>query len=218
MASRSNTPKNPPMKAGQKFGRLTAVAFIRRNNEHRPVWRWLCDCGNEHEAIVREVIGGSTKSCGCWKREHTSARFKTHGMCELPEYNIWARMVQRCTNPNAQDFDYYGGRGIKVCDQWLLFENFYADTSPRPLGKTIDRVDNNGPYSPSNFRWATRKEQARNRRNSRFVEINGERMLLIEAIEKSGLGYRTVMSRLNKGWSDERALTVVVGTINRWST
>lgn len=216
MALRNSTVNLPVLEAGQKYGRLTAIAFLKLNNEKRPVWKWLCACGKEHIAAAKEVRSGNTKSCGCWRKASIGARARTHGKRKTLEYEIWAAMLQRCNNPNAKDFAYYGARGIAVCDRWLSFANFYTDTFPRPPGTTLERIDNNKGYAPENFRWATRKEQARNRRNSRTIEFAGKQMLLIEAIEKFDMPYTTVISRLDRGWSIEKALTTPIGAIGRW--
>lgn len=117
-------------------------------------------------------------------------------------------MIARCCNPKSQVYENYGGRGITVCERWLeSFENFFADMGVCPTGLSIDRIDNDGPYSPENCRWATDKEQGRNKRTCRFLEMNGERLPLSEWAERLGIPENTIRNRLRRGWSDERTLT-----------
>ncbi len=125
-----------------------------------------------------------------------------------PEYIVWTLMIARCTNPQSTSFPRYGGRGIRVCGQWLVsFETFIADMGPRPAGLSIERINNDGNYEPANCRWATRTEQANNRRSSRYLELNGERMTMADWSRRTGLGQTLIHSRLKKGWTVERALT-----------
>lgn len=133
---------------------------------------------------------------------------KTHGMTDSPEYRSWQRMKERCSNPRADSYHRYGGSGIKVCDLWIgSFEAFLADMGPRPsLNHSIDRTDNERNYEPGNCRWATRKEQNRNQRSNRIVELGGERISLAEAAERAGVEYFKARDRLNRGWSVDRAL------------
>ncbi len=120
-------------------------------------------------------------------------------------------MLQRCTNPSKKSYAGYGGRGIKVCERWLdSFDAFLADMGPRTSpGHSLDRIDNDGPYSPENCRWATRKEQCRNRRSNRLVIYDGTEMPLVEAAERAGLSYQLAYQRLLRGWTPEEALEVV---------
>ena len=195
---------------GQRFGRLVAISFACRNRNGRAAWNCLCDCGSECVVAGTSLTRRQpTRSCGCLQREETGARFRTHGLKNTAEHNVWSLMIRRCYNENRPDYGLYGGRGVTVCERWRTsFQAFYDDMGPRPSNRhSIDRIDNDGNYEPCNCRWATQCEQARNKRSNRLITFNGRTLCLAEWAEEYGMRQRTLWYRLNRGWSVERALT-----------
>jgi hypothetical protein len=152
---------------GQRFGRLVAIQPLKRSTDHEKVWLCRCDCGQSHITRGTRLRSGFTQSCGCLKftvcLRHGHRSHRMHH----PLYATWCNMHQRCNNPDSPSFKWYGAHGIEVCERWGDFANFLADVGERPSGLSLDRVNNDGHYEPSNIRWATPKQQANNKRPRR---------------------------------------------------
>jgi hypothetical protein len=137
-------------------------------------------------------------------------RYEHHGMTNSPEYEVWRAMKKRCSVKTVSNYADYGGRGIKVCERWQSFVNFIADMGTRPSGMTLERIDNDGDYSPENCRWATIAEQHTNMRSNRLLTLNGMTKTLTEWAHDIGMKPNTLLFRIRSGWSEERALTTPV--------
>lgn len=197
---------------GKTFGRLTVEGQEGyRDQRGRVVWRLACECGNKVFYEAGRFKYGNTTSCGCYKKELVGNEHRSHGLSKTPTYSSWLTMKKRCYNKKCSDYADYGARGITVCERWMTFENFYADMGERPKGLTLDRINCNDGYKPENCRWATASQQARNKRNSRLVTFNGCTKSIYDFCEELMLNRYTVLTRLQKNWPIERALTVPTG-------
>lgn len=190
---------------GQIFGRLKVLYYLEeRNSNKKIIWVCECDCGVSIEVVGGSLRKGETKSCGCLKIE----KAKKHGLTKTKLYRKWADMLQRCNNKNSNNYKYYGGKGIKVCDDWHNFDNFneWAISNAYEEGLTIDRINPKGNYEPSNCRWATREQQDNNKTNSIFVEINGEVLTLMQVSKKYNVGYPMLQHRYRVGDRGEKLI------------
>jgi hypothetical protein len=194
----------------QRYGRLIV---LRRgeNNKHRQLhWVCQCDCGKTCTPLGMTLRKGQSQSCGCLHKEVTGEINRSHGMTRTPIYAIWHSMMQRCYNTNNHAYNRYGGRGITVVDDWHNFKVFYKDMGDKPKGKSLERLDNSGPYSLKNVTWADAKQQANNRRSNVVLDFKGRKQTMQQWSDETGLKVQTVWARLNRGWSVDRALTEVV--------
>lgn len=209
-----------------KFNKLTVISRaesrINKGGQHRTMWRCLCDCGNYTDVYAYGLKTGKTKSCGCYKEQIMSEVHFKHGGTKDNKrerlYTVWRNMLSRCNNPNFTEYNIYGGRGIRVCDEWKDYASFrewalgagYDDSAKR--GElTIDRIDGDGNYCPENCCLKNQKEQARNRRTNRTVTIGGVSRCLLEWCEEYNMPYKQVHMRITRlGWDPVRALTTAI--------
>lgn len=194
---------------GHKFGRLTVIKFDCVD-KRGTMWLCKCSCGKEIIVAAGKLRSGHTKSCGCYAKEVAVISNTTHGLRNHRLYRIWNSMKQRCNNPNIHSYKHYGGRNIKVYEEWFNdFQSFYNWSMANGYqdGLTLDRIDVNGNYEPNNCRWTTYKKQNNNRRNNTLITFNGETHTLAEWREIKGLSQSTLFHRIERGWDIEKMLT-----------
>ena len=193
---------------GRRFGALVVLSEAERRKYVR-YWACRCDCGVTTEVDQGALRRGRTSSCGCKRARLISANRKTHGKTRTKLYSVWSAMRNRCINPRYPQFYLYGGRGIRVCSAWSRYPVFesWAIEAGYQEGLSIDRIDNDGDYSPANCRWVDSFEQGRNKRNNRFITHNGETKTLSEWARAHGLAVNVLHSRLKTGWSIKAALS-----------
>lgn len=183
-----------------RYGRLTVLGENGRARSGEILWRCRCTCGTIKTFQKWNVVRGASRSCGCLAREVATK----HGASYTKAYAAWNGMHKRCRSDDPR----YGGRGIHVCDRWADFQAFSDDMGEPPTKQhSLDRIDNDGPYSPDNCRWATWSQQASNRSSNRTVEFDGRKLLLTEWSKVLGIKLTTLRMRLKMGWPVERALT-----------
>lgn len=192
--------------SGHRFNRWLVLSRIAGS-----LWMCRCDCGTEKAVSGSSLKLGTSPSCGCLSKE----RVTKHGMEGTAIYNTWAQMLARCNNPNSTSYKNYGAKGIKVCERWKDFRNFYADMGDKKEGMTIDRIDNESGYSPDNVRWSNWKTQSRNKRNTIFLEFDGQKRPMSEWSEIKKIKRKVLENRIRAGWSIEDALTIKGA--NRWT-
>lgn len=202
---------------GKRFGRLTVLSRapdrVQNSGRHRVMWNCVCDCGNKRVVYGDNLKKGVTQSCGCYQKELQSAKQKTHGETETKLYAVWCSMKARCFRDTTTHYKYYGGRGITVCNEWVSsyeafrewsYENGYYENDNREC--TLDRIDVNGDYCPSNCRWVADVAQANNRRSNRIYAYNGEEHNVTEWAHIIGIDPKTLFSRIYSGMDFEKAI------------
>lgn len=204
-------------RAGEVHGRLTIISRApdRTHGEKTQVvmWNCVCECGNFTVKSGRKLKIGAVKSCGCLQKENPGSRKGPdnpkylHGKTNSREYLSWISALSRTTNKKHESYERYGGRGITVCEEWASsFARFLSDMGPRPDGHSLERIDNNKGYFLENCKWATTKEQSRNKSNTVKITINNVEKSLLEWSEISGIPEKTLRSRIKSGWEGERAV------------
>lgn len=205
--------KRVEVKAGDRYGSLTVLVEAAPDVHHGKSFRRIecqCDCGKRTNVRLNNLRSGQIVSCGCVRRKYHDGQYKSLA------YRSWDMMKQRCTNPSDPAYHNYGGRGISVCGRWMDFEPFLEDMGERPSPEhSIDRIDTNGNYEPGNCRWATRKEQNRNRRDNVLLTLGDETLCISEWSDRTGIDACSIRGRIRLGWSVEDALAVVPGTRNK---
>ena len=210
---------------GNRYGSLEVLEYYGTNG-HNALWRCKCDCGNECVKLGISLRAGHTKSCGCLHKTQLIERNRKYHF-DYPRrlYHTWVHMIARCEKPKDAAYKDYGGRGIRVCDEWHDFEKFakWAISNGYKGTLTIDRIDNSGDYCPENCKWSTKIEQENNKRTNRPVTINGITKNLVQWCNLYGINRNTVQSRLRYGWDIESAITTPVSkqenpavTIEEW--
>lgn len=202
---------------GKKFGKLTVLRENGQSKNKHWLWLCLCDCGNETTVRSDSLRSGDVKSCGCYVIEKAT----THGLRYTQLYKVWASMKTRCYNKNDLAYKNYGARGIKIYSMWIddaeAFCKWAKENGWRP-GLTIDRIDNDGDYTPSNCRFVTQAVNSRNTRSTRIIEYQGQTMCISEWARFLGMSMHTLWHRLNRGWSVKRALTTLVDNQGKGET
>lgn len=210
--------------SGHRFGKLVAICDIGRTKRGR-VWKCRCDCGGETTSVSTYLKNGHKRSCGCLHAESAKVagqKQRTHGHTSkdrkrtASEYHAWASMKSRCLNPNTASFKRYGARGIKVCERWMDFTNFYADMGEKPSPKhSLERLDTNGNYEPSNCVWADAFQQASTRTNVRSISAFGKIMTAAAWSRETGINATVIRNRIDSGWEPEKALRTPIRKIVR---
>lgn len=198
--------------SGLRFGRWSVISMAGKNSGGTALWLCRCSCGTERAVRGTELRYGQSMSCGCLNKEITRSvcieRNTTHGLSKTREYKIWKSMIARCHKKSNSSYPSYGGRGIVVCATWRKsFEAFIGDMGKCPDGLQIERIDNNGPYSKENCRWASRIEQCSNTRRNRYIKFGGKTLTVSEWSRQLGITQMALWKRLNRGMPLKRALT-----------
>jgi len=193
--------------SGKKYNRLSVIRSAGKSADRKVLWLCKCDCGQLCSVEGNFLRSGRKIDCGCGESARRSGSQTTHGMSKTATYKSWCGMIERCENESNKRYSSYGGRGIRICDRWRQsFEFFVEDMGIRPDGLSLDRIDNNGDYEPSNCRWANARGQARNRRSNIWVEYQGDRLLISDWAKRLGIQRTTLEYRKKAGWTDKEII------------
>ena len=193
---------------GAKFGLLTVVAFSKVDELRRAIWECQCACGSVVNLATSVLKSKHNISCGCALRERLSVGKLRHGLTGTKVWQAWVNMRSRCYKKSAARYANYGGRGIKVCDRWLVFENFYSDMGDVPQGMSIERINVDGDYCPENCKWATSKEQGGNKTSTLMINLFDNAYPFATLVKLSGLKTATAYARLKQyGWTPEKTFS-----------
>lgn len=195
--------------SGKRFGRLEVIKYSHSDSHRVPHYLCHCDCGKEKIISSQSLKKGLTVSCGCYHREN----HRKHSMSQTRLFSIWHKMKERCYNENHVQYHRYGGRGITVCDEWKDNSKAFFDwalSSGYSKDLTLDRIDNDGNYSPDNCKWSTAKEQMNNRSNNRLITYYGKTHTLTEWSRIKGISPATIYNRLNAGWSIKKTFNTPI--------
>lgn len=195
---------------GKRFGRLKVISYNGSNKYGKALWLCKCDCGNIQTVVGSSLTNNLTISCGCYNKEILKKIKTKHSMSNSELYKVWQGIKIRCYDKNSTYYNNYGGRDIKMCDEWkndfVPFYNWAINNGYRN-SLTIDRINNDGNYEPSNCRWITRREQNNNMRKNIILEYNGKGQTISEWANETGINRTTLYYRIKRGWSAEKAFT-----------
>lgn len=201
---------------GKRFGRLVVKKYYTSRNKESRLWLCHCDCGKSLKVTTNSLNTKHTRSCGCLRTDELNERTRTHGLSKTVFYSRWLDIRKRIFNKKRMEYKYYGGRGIKLCKRWFIFEKFAQDMLPSfkehckkygALDTQIERINVNGDYKPSNCKWIRAADQALNKTNSVRIKFNGVKKSIGEWSHKTGLPPRIIRDRLRIGWPIPRALS-----------
>lgn len=199
---------------GKRFGRLLVLRRHGTNPNKCATWLCRCDCGNEKVAVGSYLTHGETRSCGCLRREYARDSMKTHGRSKTRLYRVWVGMKNRCLNEKTDNYQYYGAKGISICEEWIddypAFEAWALshgyDDSAGAQECTLDRIDNSKDYSSDNCRWVDHKQQCNNQSSNRVFTYRGQTKTMSEWADAVGIKYATLRARIAKGMPFEKAI------------
>lgn len=209
------------VQVGEKYGLLMVISELpNRTKCGKRQFTCICECGNQIVTVGTALTQGKTKSCGCYKRKRIQESNTKHGMSHTKLNHTYRHIKDRCLNQNCASYENYGGRGIKICDDWKNDFSAFAEWAMLhgyEEGLTIERIDNDGDYEPSNCKWIPKSEQPKNRRTCRYVELDGEKHTISEWARITGINRGTLSDRLKRGWTPYEAIVLGRKANENWA-